>query len=131
MNLDEVKTQITALAQEHNATGDDLDDFKDAELIELEAMQLIVNYCEVQGYLVNGFPTEKKKLPEEELEVDYFCRERYQLYLDTVATKHEDVSDLMWCYVSNFWEDQYESKEEYLQNLKDNLDSGEFYDVTI
>jgi hypothetical protein len=65
------------------------------------------------------------------LEEDYFCQERYQLYLDTLATMHEDVADLMWCYVSSFWQDQFESKEVYLQKLKDNLDSGAFYDVTI
>lgn len=127
----EIISKLKLLAQVHKATGDDLDDFKDVELIEQEAEQLIVNYCEAKGYLVNGFPTEKRQLPEEELEEDYFCRERYQLYLDTLATQQEDVADLMWCYVSSFWEDQYESKEEYLQNLRDNLDSGAFYDVTI
>lgn len=127
----EIISKLKLLAQVHKATGDDLDDFNDVELIEQEAEQLIVNYCEAKGYLVNGFPTEKRQLPEEELEEDYFCRERYQLYLDTLATQQEDVADLMWCYVSSFWEDQYESKEEYLQNLRDNLDSGAFYDVTI
>ena len=129
--IEEIKAQIVVLAQQHKDTDADLDDFKDAELIEKEAEQLIVNYCEAKGYLINGFPTEKKQLPEEELEENYFCRERYQLYLDTLAIQHEDVAELMWCYVSSFWEDQYECKEEYLQNLKDNLDSGVFYDVTI
>lgn len=131
LNKDEIILKLALLAEEHKATGDDLDDFKDAEQIEQEAEQLIVDYCETNGYLVNGFPTEKKQLPEEELDEDYFCRERYQLYLDILATKHEDVADLMWCYVSSFWDNQYESKEEYIQNLKDNLDSGMFYDVTI
>jgi hypothetical protein len=130
-NIDIIRATIVELAQEHKATGNDLDDFKDAELIEKEAEQLIVKYCEAKGYLVNGFPTEKKQLPEEELEEDYFCQERYQLYLDTLASQHEDVAELMWCYVSSFWEDQCESKEEYLQNLKDGLDSGVFYNVTI
>ncbi len=130
-NIDIIRAKIVELAQEHKATGDDLDDFKDAELIEKEVEQLIVKYCEAKGYLVNGFPTEKKQLPEEELEEDYFCQERYQLYLDTLATQHEDVADLMWCYVSSFWEDQCESKEVYIQSLKDGLDSGVFYDVTI
>lgn len=129
--IEDLINSIVRLSHQHKATGDDLDDFKDSELIEKEAEQLIVNYCEAKGYLINGFPTEKKQLPEDELEEDYFCHERYQLYLDTLATLHEDVADLMWCYVSNFWEDQYESKEEYLQNLKDSLDSGVFYDVTI
>lgn len=131
MNIDKIKLEISRLSQEHKATGDDLDDFKDAELIEKEAEQLIVKYCEAKGYLLNGFPTEKRQLPEEELEEDYFCQERYQLYLNTLATQHEDVAELMWCYVSTFWEDQCESIEEYLQNLKDGLDSGVFYDVTI
>lgn len=131
MNIDKIKLEISRLSQEHKATGDDLDDFKDAELIEKEAEQLIVKYCEAKGYLLNGFPTEKRQLPEEELEEDYFCQECYQLYLNTLATQHEDVAELMWCYVSTFWEDQCESKEEYLQNLKDGLDSGVFYDVTI
>lgn len=129
--LTEIISKLIDLAQQHKSTGEDLDDFKDAELIEHEAEQLIVDYCEAKGYLLNGFPMEKKQLPEDELEEDYFCRERYQLYLDTLATLHDDVAQLMWCYVSSFWEDQYESKEEYLQNLRDNLDSGVFYDVTI
>lgn len=127
MDFEKTNSTIVKLSLQHRITDDELD----AELIEHEAEQLIVNYCEAKGYLINGFPIEKKQLPEEELEENYFSRERYQLYLDTLATKHEDVADLMWCYVSNFWEDQYESKEEYLQNLKDNLDSGVFYDVTI
>ena len=130
-SIEEIKAKIAELAQEHKATGDELDDFKDSELIEKEAEQLIVKYCEAKGYLVNGFPTEKRQVPEEDLEEDYFCQERYQLYLDTLATQHEDVAELMWCYVSSFWEDQCESKEEYIQNLKDGLDSGVFYDVTI
>ncbi len=127
----EIISKLKLLAKEHKATGDDLDDFKDAELIEREAEQLIVAYCETKGYLVHGFPTEKKQLPEEELEEDYFCHERYQYYLDTLATQHEDVADLMWCYISNFWNDQFDNKEEYLKSLRDNLDSGVFYDLTI
>lgn len=127
MDFEKTNSAIFKLSLQHRTTDDELD----AELIEKEAEQLIVNYCEAKGYLVNGFPTEKRQLPEEELEEDYFCRERYQLYLDKLATQHEDVADLMWCYVSNFWNDQYESKEEYLQNLRDNLNSGAFYDVTI
>ena len=47
--------------------------------------ELIIENCVSQGYLVNGFPTEKRKLSEEELGEDYFCRERYQLYLGQVV----------------------------------------------
>ncbi len=131
MSIEEIKSKLITLSQVHKSTEGEIDELKDAELIEQEAEQLIVAYCEQKGYLVNGFPTEKKQLPEEELEEDYFCRERYQLYLDTLATQQNDVAELMWCYVSNFWADQYDSKEEYLRNLRDNLDSGVFYEVTI
>jgi hypothetical protein len=123
--------RIKFLSTEHSKLNSDLSDEKDAEQIELEVEQLITSYCEEKSYLVKGFPTEKRKLTEDKLEEDYFCRERYQLYLDTLATQQNDVAELMWCYVSSFWADQYESKEEYIQNLKDNLDSGVFYDVTI
>jgi Fe-S cluster assembly scaffold protein SufB len=129
--FDNIKTTIISLSKEHQMSDDDIDGFKDAELIEHKAEQLIVAYAEKNGYLINGFPTEKKQLPEEELEEDYFCRERYQLYLDTLATQKDDVAELMWCYVSSFWVDQYESKEEYLQSLQDNLDSGVFYNIKI
>ena len=131
LELKKIKSDITLMAVMHKATGNDLDGLKDSDIIEIEAEQLLIAYSEQKGYLVNGFPTEKKQMPEEELEEDYFCRERYQLYLDTIATIYDDMAELMWCYVSNFWPDQYESKQEYLKSLKDNLDSGVFYDVTI
>jgi hypothetical protein len=126
-----LKSKIIELSLEHKLIGDNLDDYKDSDLIEIKAEQLVVSYCESNVYLVNGFPIKKKILPVEDLEEDYFCRERYKLYLDTLAIQKEDVSELMWCYVSSFWEDQFSSKDEYIQNLKDNIDSGVFYDITI
>ena len=51
-SIEEIKAKIAELAQEHKATGDELDDFKDSELIEKEAEQLIVKYCEAKGYLI-------------------------------------------------------------------------------
>jgi hypothetical protein len=129
MTLDEIKEKIKLLADKHQSIDeDDLDAFDDAELLELEAEKLIVSYCEQKQYLINGFPTEKKKI-EDELIEDYFCRERYQLYLDTLATTKNDVADLLWCYTSNFWPDTFISKEEYIQTIKEQIESGVFYDV--
>jgi len=122
---------LTDLAKKHKATGDNIDDYVFFELIESEAEELIIDYCEDKGFLVNGFPTEKRQLPEEELDEDYFCRERYLLYLDTLTTQHEDVVELMWFYVNSFWENQFDSKEEYLQSIKDNLNDGGFYNITM
>lgn len=124
--IEDLQNKLLDLSAKHKEADD-----KDAEIIELEAEELIVQYCEAKGYLINGFPTEKKQLPEEVLEEDYFCRERYQLYLDTLTTQKEDVAMLMWTYVSSLWTGQFESKEEYLQSIRNNLESGVFYDVTL
>ena len=131
MTLSEIKENIKLLAEKHQSIDEnDLDAFDDADLIELRAEKMIINYCEQQKYLVNGFPTEKKEI-EDELEEDYFCRERYQLYLDILLVEKEDVAELMWCLTSNFWPDSFESKEYYIQCIKEQLESGVFYDVDL
>ena len=131
MTLNEIKENIKLLAEKHQSIDEnDLDAFDDADLIELRAEKMIINYCEQQKYLVNGFPTEKKEI-EDELEEDYFCRERYQLYLDMLLVEKEDVAELMWCLISSFWPDSFESKEYYIQCIKEQLESGVFYDVDL
>lgn len=95
MTLNEIKENIKLLAEKHQSIDEnDLDAFDDADLIELRTEKMIINYCEQQKYLVNGFPTEKKEI-EDELEEDYFCRERYHLYLDMLMVEKEDVAELM------------------------------------
>lgn len=131
MMLNEIKEQIKLLAEKYQSIDEnDLDAFDDADLIELRAEKMIINYCEQQNYLINGFPTEKKEI-EDELEEDYFCRERYQLYLDKLLVEKEDVAELMWCYTSSFWPDSFESKEYYIQCIKEQLESKSFYDVDL
>lgn len=131
ITLNEIKHKITKLAEQHKQTGDDIEDWEDSELIELQAEKLITDYCVAKGYQINGFPHEKMKLPIEDLEEDYFCRERYQLYLDSLAVQKEDVAEIMWWYVSNFWKNQYKDLEDYIHALKDNLESGFFYEISI
>ena len=129
--IQDIKTKIINLAQKHHTVNeDDLDGLEEAELLELEAEKLIIAYCEQNQYLINGFPTKKKEM-EDELDEDYFCRERYQLYLDTLAMTKNDVADLLWCYSSNFWPDTFKSKEEYIQTIKEQIESGVFYEVDL
>ena len=130
MSIEEIIFKIKQLAQHHHATDENgIDEFKDVELLELEAENLIIAYCEEKIYLIEGFPTEKKKI-KDELDEDYFCSERYHYYLDCLTVEKEDVADLMWCYVSSFWPDYFESKEEYIATTKEQLNSGIFYEVT-
>ncbi|WP_374542157.1 hypothetical protein [Flavobacterium sp.] len=129
MYFEELKSKIQQLAQKHNAINEeDISEFKDAELLEHEAEHLIIAYCENQKYLINGFPTEKKAMADV-LEEDYFSRERYQYYLDSLLIEKEDVADLMWCYISGFWPDYFETKDEYIATIKEQLNSDFFYEI--
>jgi hypothetical protein len=131
MRIEEIVEKIKILAAQHHAIEEnDLDEIKEVEFLEVEAEDLITAYCVYQNYLINGFPTEKKAI-EEELDDDYFCRERYQLYLDQLALQKEDVTKLMWCYTSNFWPDYFESKEEYITSIEHQIKSGVFYEVDL
>lgn len=129
MFIEEIKLRINILAQKHKSNDEyGIDEFEDSELLELEAENLIIDYCEEKIYLIEGFPTEKKKI-KDELDEDYFCRERYRYYLDRMTVEKEDVADLMWCYVSCFWPDYFKSKQEYILTIKGQLNSGVFYEI--
>ncbi len=131
MNMEEIVAKIKELAVQHHAIDEvGLDELKDAEQIECEAEQLIIDYCSSQNYLINGFPTEKLAIADD-LEDDYFSRERYQLYLDSLVVEKQDVADLMWSYTSSFWPEYFESKEEYIETIHHQIKSGVFYDVEI
>lgn len=129
MSIEEIIFKIKQLAQHHHATDENgIDEFKDVELLELEAENLIIAYCEEKIYLIEGFPTEKKKI-KDQLDEDYFCRERYQYYLDCLTIEKKDVAELMWCYVSSFWPDSFDSKQEYILTIQEQLNSGVFYQI--
>jgi hypothetical protein len=133
MTIEEIKNKINDLAQEHAAIDENtLDDFNKAEFIEWQANDLIIDYCTIKGYVINGFPTEKKKLSKEELDdEDYFCRERFDLYLDMLTYLKEDVAGIMWHFNESFWPGTFDSKEEYLKSAKERVECGSFYDVEI
>jgi len=138
MNLEDIKQKISHLAQKHSSIPEnDLSDFGNAEILESEAFHLIVDYSESQGYLINGFPTEIRnryendEISDEEYDEDYFCLERYELYLDTLTLQKDDVAELMWHYANSFWPDQIESKEDYIESIKIQIESGVFYDVIL
>lgn len=127
--MNNIKIKFIQLAQNHHATDEKgIDELKDSELLELDAENLIIAYCEEKKYLIKGFPTEKKKI-KDQLDEDYFCRERYQYYLDCLTIEKKDVAELMWCYVSSFWPDSFDSKQEYILTIDEQLNSGVFYEI--
>jgi hypothetical protein len=135
---EEIKQKITEWAQKHGAIDEvSISEFKDAELLERKAVDLIVRYCENQAYLINGFPTEIRKryendeMSDDKYDADYFCEERYQLYLDLLTLEKNEVAELTWHYTRSFWPEQFESKQAYLEHIKECIESESFYDVSL
>ena len=125
MEIEEIKHKITELAKKHQLIDlPTIDEIQFAEMIEIEAEEMIIAYCVQQGYLINGFPTEKRKTIEEKIEDEYFCRERFQLYLDTLAIEKDDVAEMWWHYNNSFWPDWAVEKDKFLNEIKENLESG-------
>lgn len=129
--IENIKARISELARRHQETNDDLDGMKESELLEAMAEDLIIEYCGANGYTVNGFPTNKKSIRQIEDEGDNFSRERYRFYLDSLSCSNEDVAELTWHYTSSFWPDSYQTKTEYLESTKENLESGVLYDFEL
>ena len=131
MNIEDIKQQINELSKMHEAIDEmSIGDLKDAELIEIEAENLIVDYCEYHCYMIHGFPTEKRKGLDEGLGEEYFSRERFQLYLDSLAIEKDDVAEIWWYYNKIFWPDWFNSKEGFLNQIKEQLKSG-YYDIEL
>ncbi|HOD55375.1 MAG TPA: hypothetical protein PKJ08_12680 [Candidatus Cloacimonadota bacterium] len=137
MNVDDIKLKITELASEHHSLDiPTVDEIQFAEMIEEEVTGLIVSYCEYNGYMINSFPAEKRALFEKQELVDgeeeetYFCQERFQLYLDYLVLEKDDVSELLWFYNKSFWPDSFETKESFLELIKQQIQCG-YYEINL
>jgi len=131
MTIDKIKKEILELRELWESIDEKtIGDFKDAELIEMEAEDLIVSYCEYKGYMINGFPTEKLKNFDEELDDEYFTQEHFRLYLDRLSLDKNDVAELWWFYNKSFWPDWVHSKEAFINEVKGRIESN-FYDVEL
>ena len=132
MDYEQLIQKIKSLAIEYSSIGDnDSYSLNDSEWIENQAEEEIIEYCKMNNYLINGFPTIKKQIPIKELEENSFCRERYQLYFDLLTQTKDDVAELMWIYTNSFWPNFYTNKQEYLLQIKHQINSGGFYEVEL
>ena len=130
-NIKSILDKITELSIKHKATGDGIDDMEESSLLEYEAFSCISDYCEQQGLLVEGFPHEKRKLAaeDEDFDEEYFCQERFMLYVDTLSLENETIANLNWHYVNSFWPSEFSDKADFLESIKGRIESEVFYDV--
>lgn len=130
MKLQEVKNKIAELAIQHHAINEKhiTDELYACETIEEEVNELIIAYAEHKGYLINGFPTQKREeITDEDEADDYFCVERFELYLDTLCIQQPNILELCWFYNNTFWPDTFETKEDFLQMIQATINP---YDLT-
>jgi hypothetical protein len=125
-----VKNRISAIHEVWNATKDSLDNFKNGQIHESFVIEIISEYCIDKGYQVDGFPMQKRELAivNKVYNEDYFCYERYIKYLDILATKVEEVFELMFFYASTFWPEHFNDEESYKQTLLDYI-SCDVYEI--
>ena len=130
MEMESVKSKILELHEAWDVLGDGSDSFKYGEIHESFVVDLISNYCVERGYEVDGFPIKKRELAKENnsYNEDYFCEARYIKYLDVLATKYEDVLELMYFYSSTFWLEHFDDKEKYKNRLMDYI-SCDVYEI--
>ena len=129
--LDILKGKITELAIKHNAAGNDLENLEESSWLEEEALMLIADLCEKTGRIVEGFTHDKRELAKtnDYYDDEYFCLERFQLYVDTISIESTIVGDLNWHYVNSFWPGTFENKKEFIDSIYLRIQSGVFYDV--
>jgi len=123
--------KINELALKHKAAGNNIDDIEETSWLEKEALMFIAEFCEKSGMNVNGFPHDKRALAKTDdyYDDEYFCLERFQLYVDTISLESGIVADLNWHYVNSFWPAEFESKKEFLESIHLRITSGVFYDI--
>lgn len=130
MEIDKIKVEILEIYPKWNTLGASLDDDKYAEIYEGCVRDLIISYCEIKRYEVQGYPFQKRILGEtdEYYDEDYFCYERNLKYLDILASTHDDVFELMYFYSKTFWPDQVGTIEEYRAYITETNENN-IYDV--
>jgi hypothetical protein len=118
----ELKNQLLLLADAHKAEEVDL---QDAEIIERSALKLITEFI-VSNDLLQGvnlgieIPSDFTQLSTDKL----------SFIVDSISLTNDIVLDLNWTVKSAFWNDEFESKEDYLEMLKEMIQNkGSFYDL--
>lgn len=126
MDMEAIKNRILEIHAVWDVLDEDLDGERYGEIHKSFVIEIISAYCIGKGYEVEGFPMQKRVLAmaNNTYNEDYFCYERYIKYLDTLATRYEDVFELMFFYMATFWPEQFETRDAYRDRLLDCVSSG-------
>lgn len=130
MTVAAIKSEILKTYPPWKGEPNSMDGDKYSETYEVHIRELIAAYCEAQGYLFEGFPSEKRVLGRTDFDYDddYFTWERYEKYIDMLCLEKDDVLELRLFYYNTFWPDEVTSEKEIIENIKFNLKNN-LYDT--
>jgi hypothetical protein len=122
MGHSEIFIELTRLAEQHKLTGDDLEDIKDSDFIEMDAWEIIYQYC-----LNRDYKTSKKFLENKPVFEDDNPFGEKKWFIDTLIVSHADVAEIAYHLVSKFWPEEFSSKEDYIESVIEYLETPDLF----
>ena len=122
MEHSEIFIELTRLAEQHKLTGDDLEDIKDSDSIEMDAWEVVYQYC-----LDRGNKTPQKFLENKPVFDDDNTFGEKKWFIDTLIISHADVAEISYHFVSKFWPEEFSSKEDYIESVIEHLESSDLF----
>lgn len=120
-SITERKAAILKLAQRFHELLE-LDDELESDLLEMEAKQIILDYCKASGYSVPGITLENNSDAESDLSEWLDDVDLEEKYVDTLTVERADVAELNYYFHSTFWPDEAGSLEEFIELIKSLLE---------
>jgi len=100
---------LTRLAEQHKSTGDELEDIKDSDSIEMDAWEIIYQYCIDMNYKTSLKLLEKKPVFEDD---NTFGEKKW--FIDSLIVSNADIAEISYHLVSQFWPEEFSSKEDFI-----------------
>ena len=122
MENTELYNKLTQLAEQHKSTGDELEDIKDSDSIEMDAWEVVYQYC-----LDRGYKTPQKFLENKPVFDDDNTFGEKKWFIDNLIVSNADVAEIAFDLVSKFWPEEFSSKEDYIESVIEHLESPDLF----
>jgi hypothetical protein len=119
MEHPELYIKLTQLAEQHKSTGDKLEDIKDSDSIEMEAWEIVYQYCLDKDYMTPIKFIENKPVFEED---DTFGEKKW--FIDTLIVSNDEIAELSYHLVNQFWPSEFSSKEDFIESTEAYLEAS-------
>ena len=119
MEHPELYIKLTQLAEQHKSTGEELEDIKDSDSIEMEAWEIIYQYCLDMDYNTPLKLLENKPAFDDD---NTFGEKKW--FIDTLIVSNAVVAEISYHLVSQFWPEEFSSKEDFIESTEAYLEAS-------